>query len=242
MEVLENGASLDSSFKISPVYCANPLKKPGHDQHRKNLRTVTQNILMHHKDLVDNDKLCDSCRKAVLRLPLVNLETEESCFSSETGDEVPSSSESFPISTPQREEALESFNEGLAAIDESPVKKKRLSEKNYPEAKFKKVTDALKTKILGLDSTERDSSTEQDNYQEIIRQLKQKFHSTTDKSVKMQVLTTLPQSWTLKKIEDEFGVSNFIARKVKQLVAEKGIMSSPDPKPRKTLSTETVSF
>lgn len=34
----------------------------------------------------------------------------------------------------------------------------------------------------------------------------------------MQILTVLLKSWTVKKIESEFGVTNYIARKVKNLV------------------------
>lgn len=37
-------------------------------------------------------------------------------------------------------------------------------------------------------------------------------------------------------------MTNFIARKAKSLVKEKGVMSSPDPKPGKSLSLETVDF
>ena len=72
---------------------------------------------MHHEEIVENDKICDSCRKAVLKLPLVNSETENSFFSSETGDEVPEIDDSFDVSTPQREEALEAFNEGLIGFN-----------------------------------------------------------------------------------------------------------------------------
>lgn len=114
----ENEMSLVNSSQIFSMYCCNPFKKkPGHNLHRKNLRTVKQNILMHHKEIVENDKICDSCRKAVLKLPLVNSETEDSFFSSETGDEVPEIDDSFDVSTPQREEALEAFNEGLIGFN-----------------------------------------------------------------------------------------------------------------------------
>lgn len=58
----------------------------------------------------------------------------------------------------------------------------------------------------------------------------------------MQILTTLPKSWTLKKLETEFGVTNFTARKAKKLLNEKGVMSSPDPKPGRTLDTATESL
>lgn len=212
------------------VYCCNPFKKLGHDYHKKNLRTVNENILKRHERIVVGDKICDNCRKAVMQLRFEEEETEpEGAYRRE---EV-----GLLVSTPEKEQAIESLNDSLGLIDETPVKKKRLSEKKYPEKKLKKVTEALRIKILGLSPEHSD----QPNYDsEIINQLKEKFSNTTDKSLQMQILTTLPKSWTITQVENEFGVSNFIARKCKNLVKEKGVMSSPNPKPGKTLNISTV--
>ena len=60
---------------------------------------------------------------------------------------------------------------------------------------------------------------------EIIKQLKEKF-STVGRSERIQILTAL---WSIRKIQEEFGVSDFMARKVKQLVREKGVLSTPNP-------------
>lgn len=62
------------------------------------------------------------------------------------------------------------------------------------------------------------------------------FYQTSKRSEKITILTLLPQSWSLKKIEEEFGVSNYMARKVKDLVKEKGILSTPNPKPGKMIT------
>ena len=56
----------------------------------------------------------------------------------------------------------------------------------------------------------------------------------------MQILTVFPKSWSLKKIPQEFGVSNYMARKSKELVEEKGVLSLPGPKPGPSLPPETV--
>ena len=73
---------------------------------------------------------------------------------------------------------------------------------------------------------------------EMISQLKEKY-LTANRSEKVQILTTLPDSWSIKKVECEFGASNFMVRKAKQLV-KKGIMSTPNPKPGRTLSQRSV--
>ena len=74
---------------------------------------------------------------------------------------------------------------------------------------------------------------------EIIEQLKEKF-ANASRSEKIQILTVLPKSWSIRKVQQEFGTSNFMARRAKQLVKEKGILASPDPKPGHTLGQRTL--
>lgn len=216
------------------VYCCNPLKKSNHDYFKKSLRPVNENIVSRSNTIKLGDRICDSCRKAILKLPKLD-EVEEWQSDSDNDNNV----ETREISTPQKEEAIDTVNISLVAIDETPIKKKRLTEKKYPEEKLKKVSEAFRTKLMSLSPCSQIEE-KPDIGREMINQLKEKFHSTSDKSLKMQILTTLPQSWTSIQIETEFGVSNFIARKVKKLVKEKGIMSSPDPRPGKTLDLATV--
>lgn len=74
----------------------------------------------------------------------------------------------------------------------------------------------------------------------MIQQIKEKFKYTTKNSEKIQLLTILPKSWTVRKMEKEFNVSNFMARKAKKLVEEHGILSTPNIKPRKTVLSDVV--
>ena len=60
------------------------------------------------------------------------------------------------------------------------------------------------------------------------------------KSEKLQVLTILPKSWSIKRIETEFGTTNHMARLAKALVARKGILATSNPRSGKTLSDDTV--
>lgn len=223
--------------KIISLYCCNPFKKLGHNYYKKNLRTVNNNVSKHHKEIIEGYKICDTCRKAVLRLPLVSSDYKDS------SDEALSESDhETEISTPEKSKAIEILNESLGVIDETPIKKIRLSEKKYPQTKLTKITEALGTQLFGLSSEKSYDSKKLDYDSEIITRLKEKFFSTTDKSLKMQILTTLPESWTLKQIESEFKVTNFIARKAKKLMKDKGIMSAPDLKPGKALSPETANL
>ena len=69
---------------------------------------------------------------------------------------------------------------------------------------------------------------------EIIAQLKEKS-CTANRSEKVQILTVLPQSWSIHKIQTEFGASNFTVRKAQALVAASGILTTPNPKPGRSL-------
>lgn len=75
---------------------------------------------------------------------------------------------------------------------------------------------------------------------EMLGQLKENFHATKESSVKIQIITVLSKSWSMRRIEREFGVSHHISWKVKSLVKEKGILSLPDPKPGHSLPQETA--
>ena len=87
------------------------------------------------------------------------------------------------------------------------------------------------------------SLAEIDNDSEIMVQLKEKFHLSTDRSQKVQILTVLPKSWSTRKVEEEFAVSNYMARKAKNLVKDQGILSSPNPKHgSSSLSQATISL
>ena len=79
-----------------------------------------------------------------------------------------------------------------------------------------------------------------DDRSEMIQQLKEKFQSTPQRSEQLQILTVLPKSWSLKKIQQEFGVSNYMTRKSKVLVKEKGVLSLPGTKPGPSLPLKTV--
>ena len=69
-----------------------------------------------------------------------------------------------------------------------------------------------------------------------------KFHETQQKNVKVQILTVLPMSWSIKKIESEFKASNYMARKVKALVKSEGILSTPSSNHGHGLSNETITM
>ena len=74
----------------------------------------------------------------------------------------------------------------------------------------------------------------------IIRQLKEKFNKSDSQAEKIQILTIFSDSMTLRDIVSFFGCSYRMAQNAKKLVAQKGILSTPNPKHGKKLSEDTV--
>ena len=90
------------------------------------------------------------------------------------------------------------------------VIKSKLQGGQYPKEKLTKIKSTFVKSML--------MSEDIDDESEMIKQLKEKFHETQEKSVKIQILTLLPMSWSIKKIENEFKASNYMVRKAKTLV------------------------
>ena len=58
-------------------------------------------------------------------------------------------------------------------------------------------------------------------------------------SRKIQILTMVPPSWSIKKAQDVFRVSDYMIREARKLVQTRGIMELPDEKHGKNISKET---
>ena len=131
-------------------------------------------------------------------------------------------------------ESLKTINQCLSAIGETPIVKKKLQQTKYPREKMKKIRTAVK-KLIAPTMEPGDV----DDESEIIMQLKEKFQGTSERSEKVQILTVLPRSWSIRQVQEEFGASNYMARKAKELVKQKGILSTPNPRHGHALAVET---
>jgi hypothetical protein len=74
----------------------------------------------------------------------------------------------------------------------------------------------------------------------MIEQLEEEFHTTGKKGKKVQILTVLPKSWSIRKIQHDFKVSNYMVLTSMKLVAEKGILWSSNAEPGKVLPPATA--
>ena len=172
-------------------------------------------------------RICDNCRKTLSK---TRFPTEEQ---PSTPSPVSESSSSSPSPEFEQLEVLEKVSECLVSLGETPFGKRKAScSKMYAKQKVAEITSVIDRLMIGEEQPGDDT--------EIIQQLKKKFHRTSERSVKVQVLTILPMSWSIEKIQMEFRTSNFIARKAKQFVREHGILSTPDSCPGRSMLPKNV--
>ena len=210
--------------------CCNPFDLPRHNwsSRQKKLRPVLE--WMCRKAAVSvGAKICDVCRKKLAKQP--DLDALPGSPVHQSTDALP---DSQYFDTP---EAVASVNRCLREFGETPLPAAACMNYKQIEQKMDKITETMKELIL---ENKPDSNSHESDENEIISQLKEKFQATTQRSDQLQILTVLPKSWSKKRIQAEFGVSDYMARKSKQLVQEKGILSTPDPKVKHSLPDETV--
>ena len=206
------------------IYCCNPFEKDGHKTIKK-LRPVQNWMIELNRSIKPGMKICDSCRKQLAKEGETQpMEKGEECEAGTSADK-----EFIDCNM-----SIEYLNKSLSCIEESPIVKKRMCSPAYCKRKLEKVKKNLVAKLVN--NTGSSESEDNDPDSEILLQLKKKFEQTQSRSEKFQILTLLPMSWSCKKIENEFMVSNRMARRAKALVKEKGILSTPDPKPGKSLN------
>lgn len=230
---------------FNSTFCCNPFKKSGHTGCNKSLRQVQEWMLQYTKDknITISNKICGTCRIKFSHLKKSNKSNlEEGSDINEnvdTFDDIASGTEEDDIASGTEEVAISKLNQSLPYLEQSPIKKKKLHQKRYRDAKFRKISDSIQDKIFHGSAQ---STSHMCPQSEIIEQLKEKFKTLTKNSEKIQLLTILPKSWAIHKIEEEFLVTNYIARKVKHLVETKGVMSTPNPKLGSPISPVTSSL
>jgi len=217
----------------------------------KGLRNISEKARNSHHSLhfEPDDQLCTSCRKRVAALPegpeeLRTVGSSQSEQSEAEGVNEAHPSEDMPGTSagtdalyisPDHEISV--LNASLSILGESPIIKRKLNTRAlYVKEKARKIEGTVRRKIeLGIGCAVSEAESVESPESEMLNQLKDKFKSSKKRSEKIQILTILPKSWTRRRVVEEFHVSEYMARKARKLVSEKGIMSTPNPKLGKIL-------
>jgi hypothetical protein len=124
--------------RITSALCCNPFDESGHNDVRNNLRNILPWMTEKLPQLNSDHKVCDKHCKKISKLK---------CDASNKKDD---DSDSDEIEQFAKIIAMQSLNESLQSIGESPIKKKRLGEGKYPTRKMKRIEKAVKTVILNI--------------------------------------------------------------------------------------------
>ena len=87
--------------------------------------------------------------------------------------------------------------------------------------------------------SEQDMNQKANDLDKLVELMKEKL-KVSNKREKIQILTLIPESWSLRKTAKELKVSKATARKARILREEKGILVVPQPVIGKRLSEKTV--
>ena len=177
--------------------------------------------------LVPGQKICSGCRIKLIQrqIPLNSIDEVDMGTSWEPRSSGSDDGDERDLST--------DLSSLLVSLGQSPIDRTKLGRKRYCEDKVKEIEQGIRKKL------KLEPSKEEQEYQELLEQLK-KFGDSSTRSEKLQVLSVLPQSWTIQRIEKEFGTTFNMARLSKQLVSSKGVLSTPNSRPGKTLYARTV--
>ena len=199
--------------------CCDPLKchkKPN----RKGLRTVPHAIIAAHPSLhlTRRHFICTMCRKEM------KLQLAVSTSPDDTAD-------TFPADLGNSELESGATANISPASDISDVENSGQEDASSDSSQSLSLSEQFKAKRSRCESEAVQSGTSavsMNDGEEMIQQLVEKFHSTTVRSERLTVLTAVPKSWSVRKTAKVFNASRYLAGQAKRLVAEKGVLSSPN--------------
>ena len=116
----------------------------------------------------------------------------------------------------------------MISIDCSPLKKvQKDREVGYGKRKFKEAKDQLASSfsdvIPGLDNL-----TICNNFDVLMRQVKEKLDKCHTREERIQLLTLIPEHWSRERAVSFFNVTEYMVRTARNVKKEKGILGIPD--------------
>ncbi|XP_044575132.1 uncharacterized protein LOC123258940 [Cotesia glomerata] len=151
-------------------------------------------------------------------------------FRSMSFDNEPKNSQPSLASQVSAATQLPVINHALQLLNQSPIPSRKLNDNQFLNNKINQISDSLK-KVL-LSSTDEDPVDDDgENFRALIKLLQDKFNDKeTEKSLKIQILTLLPEQWSERRISETMNTSRHMSRVAKALVEEKGLLSVPESK------------
>ena len=237
---LHHEAILLRKYSFLQKTCCNPFQKEKHYV-LKSITPISINAAdtlnaLTKSDIKPGQKLCITCRKEMKDKPKETL----SSFSED---------ERVDVHTLEVSDALDT---SFIAIGASPLKFQKIGKRDhisYGKRKIKDVQTKMIAKVAnvgGIDPKSLNvppSSSKVclhcQDYKNLIEELREKLHI-SQRPQQIQILTLVPEKWSIKKVMEEFGVTEYMVRQARSLKAEKGILAVPNKYQGKKLSEEVA--
>ena len=156
-----------------------------------------------------------------------------------------------------KDDSREILDESLDILGQSPIKLHSLPKHRrlaYASTKFEATVDLFKqsfAEAIGVQQDDlpilnksevdvtHDMITKANDLDKLMEQIRDKV-SIAPYNEKMQILTLIPESWTIKKASCYFKVSEYLVKRARDLKNQKGILASPERRKGKMLPNEVV--
>ena len=245
--------------KYSHLYqkkCCDPFLVHGKKGSKSSLREITLTTAKQFSSIgetvIPGQKLCPKCR--------IRLNDKLKCVDDKRDSDIEDNY--IPDNEAQMEDMRVNLDKSLESMDVSPLKLHSVathSKISHGKRKFDQVKKKLEKEestikqqvamVMSIPSDKLDDKESQpDNFKELTTKardldellflMKEKLQI-SNRDRKIQILTMVPPSWSLKQTQEFFKVSQYMAKKAKKLAVEKGIMELPDKKMGKSFSKET---
>lgn len=205
------------------VYCVNPLQKVKHKCVHKNLSKVTDKWNSKFKTLIGHF-VCDSCKRAINKksenelniiVPEKNMAITTDSESSSDENIISSDEDLDPTYKSYKKDlTIEKLNEILIKCGE-PALKRRRSSPNVEKKDLNRVLNKIKDNLANKSTNEPSESDM--FYQSYVDNIKAALLEKTSRADKIQVLTSLPEAWSISKIRSLFNVSRRMVSQAKKL-------------------------
>lgn len=135
-----------------------------------------------------------------------NVDNDAVNFDASSAEESCDSPDNVENDTLNFDASLQSLNCTLCSLDLSPIKKHNiLRTKKYPSEKLARASRALKKSFDSIVKVESDTIGElnvtDETGIEMINQLKEKFETCKNADEKLRILSVLPKSWSVQKVQ-----------------------------------------
>ena len=217
-------------YQATQRYCVNPFNWPG-IKISKDLRNVDEELAL-FLNILPGQTLCKRCKETAKE----NMKAaKKDCENNKDDQDSSYLSKDFDRSR---------FNSSAEALGFSPIKPVgKRDAVSYAQNKAKRMRTGLNEKLANvmeilnkkLNESSLNDCTNCKDLERLIVLIKEKLEISSPRD-QIKILTLTPESWSIKKTVQDFGVTEYKVKCARELKKERGILTEPKLKVGKALS------